>query len=297
VRVRGTPGIAWAENLIYSFGHLKLPNGSRQWAHVVGFDPRTGIGGPWEMVQGDIAELTRPGTYVIDRTSLARFHGARIGDRLENFDHEVELIGMSDGARSCTPNPVVFTSFRTAQEHLPLFAQKSNFIVAEFEPGADRAAVLERLARLTNFEVLSKEQFSNRTRRYWATRTGIGIGIGVTIALGFIVGLVFVGQTMYSSTMDRLEEYAALKILGATNLHICAIIWFQACLLAVLGYAIGGGTGFLLQRTYTDQVVSMHIPAGLLFALAIGTIAMCLGASLLSVARVLKVAPSSLFRV
>jgi len=296
-RVRGVPGIEWAENLIYSFGQLKLPGGATQWAHVVGFDPRHGVGGPWKMERGSTQALMRSGTMIVDASSLGRFQGSQLGDRLENFQQNMKIVGISRGTRSCTPNPVVFTSFKTAQKQIPLFQGQTNFIVAKFAKGADREAVLERLRRMRQFDVLSRDEFSRKTQHYWATKTGIGIGNGVTIILGFIVGLVILGQTMYSATMDRLEEFAALKIMGATNLQICVIIWTQALLMAAGGYMIGVLSGSLLTNLYQDQVVSMHISGWLLVLLGFGTVLMCLAASMLSIARVLRVSPAALFRV
>ncbi len=297
LRVRGTPGIEWAENLIYSFGQLKLPGGATQWAHVVGFDPRHGVGGPWQMESGSTQELMRSGTIIVDATSLGRIHGSQVGDRLENFQQEVEIVGMSKGTRSCTPNPVVYTSFQTAQQQIPLFQKQTNFVVAKFADGADRDAVMERLRRMRQFDVLYRHEFSRKTQHYWATKTGIGIGNGVTIVLGFIVGLVILGQTMYAATMDRLEEFASLKIMGATNLQICIIIWTQAILMAVGGYLVGVLLGSQLTNLYRDQVVSMRISVPLLVVLGFGTVIMCLAASMLSVAKVLRVSPATLFRV
>lgn len=295
--VRGTPGIAWAQNLIYSFGHLRLPTGTGEWAHVVGFDPRNGIGGPWEMAQGSTLLLTKPGTVIIDQSALGQFEGAGVGDTIEHFGRKIEIVGMSRGSRTCTPNPVVYTSFRTAQQQLPGFHDQANLIVAKIRDGTDPEVVVERLRRLEQFQVFLADQFSAMTQHYWAMRTGVGIGIGVTILLGFLVGLVILGQTMYASTMARLEEFAALKILGATNLQICAIIWYQAVLLAVTGYGLAVFLGVLVKQLFMGRVVSVQFSASLMVLMALATLVMCLAASLLSVGRVLKVSPATIFRV
>jgi len=295
--VRGTPGVLWAENLIYSFGDLRLPTGTSQWAHVVGFNPRTGVGGPWAMAVGKIDLLNRPGTYIIDATALAQFEGANVGDRIENFYHRAEIVGLSTGSRTCTPNPIVYTSLETAQDHLPEFRGRCNFVMVKVEDGVDPHEVKERLVRLQKFQVFTRQEFSSMTQHYWATKTGIGIGIGVTIVLGFIVGLVIMGQTMYSATIDKLEEYATLKIMGATNLQICVIIWYQALLLATGGFAVGVVAGLLIQEASRNQVIGMQFSGSMLVAIGIATIVMCLGASLLSVQRILKVSPAAVFRV
>jgi putative ABC transport system permease protein len=295
--VRGVPGVAWAENVIYSFGNLRLPTGTSQWAHIVGFNPRTGVCGPWRMAVGSIESLTKPGTFIIDQTALAQFEGAAVGDKIENFGHRAEIVGLSSGSRTCTPNPIVYASLRTAQEQIPEFAGKTSFVVIKLCDGVDPRDVKERLARLGQFQVFTARELSGITQKYWATKTGIGIGIGVTICLGFIVGLVIMGQTMYSSTIAKLEEYATLKILGATNLQICVIIWYQAVLLAAVGYGVAIVLGHFVKESSRDQVITMHFSTPLLAAIGAATVVMCLGASLLSVQRILKVSPAAVFRV
>jgi putative ABC transport system permease protein len=295
--IRGAPGVEWAENVIYSFGYLRLPTGTTQWAHVVGFNPRTGVCGPWKMAVGSIQSLSKPGTFIIDQTALGQFEGANVGDVIENFGRRAEIVGLSAGSRTCTPNPIVYCSIQTAQEQIPKFEGQTSFVVVKLCDGADANEVKERLARLGQFHVFTAGELSRITQTYWATKTGIGIGIGVTICLGFIVGLVIMGQTMYSSTIAKLEEYATLKIMGATNLQICVIIWYQALLLAACGYAIAIVMGNFVKEGSKDQVITMHFSGPLLAAIGVATVVMCLGASLLSVQRILKVSPAAVFRV
>lgn len=294
--VAGTPGIAWVGRLVHSFGYLKLPDGTGRWAQVVGFDPDTGIGGPWEMVAGSLAALKKPGTYVVDESSIPQLQGVRVGDELENFEHKMEIVGVSRGAKTYTTYPILFTSFRTAQEQLPFFEGKVNFLLAGLAPGADPGEVLERLERLERFDVHTAEDFSALTRTYWATKTGIGVGIGLTIGLGFLVGLVIVGQTLYAATVERLREYATLKALGAKNVQVCAILWGQSLFLGVTGYLAGAGLAVLARAAYSGEAVAVHFPRGLFGLALVTTLAMCLAASMLSVLRVLRADPAQVFR-
>jgi putative ABC transport system permease protein len=294
--VKGTPGIRWVERIVHSFGYLKLPDGTGRWAQVVGFNPDTGIGGPWEMVAGSFADLKKPGSYIVDESSVAQLQGLGIGDRLENFENKMEVVGLCRGVKTYTTYPIVFTSWRTAQEQLPFFEGKVNFLVAGLEPGADRDDVVERLSRVERFDVYDAREFSALTRSYWATKTGIGVGIGLTIGLGFIVGLVIVGQTMYAATVERLREYATLKALGAANLQICTIIWVQSVLFGLGGYTVGGTLATLAKAGYSGEAVAVEFPPGLFAVMLAATLVMCLGAAMLSVLRVLRVDPATVFR-
>lgn len=296
LRVRSTPGIEWAERLTHGWASLRLRDGTNIWAQVIGFNPETGIGGPWEMVEGSFADLRRPGTYIVDEASVPLMKGVRIGDKVENWGQKVEIVGISRGAKSYNTYPILFTSYRTAQTQSLELKNRIHFIMAKFEPGADRAATFERLTKMRHYEVFTREGFSDKVRSYWATQTGIGIGIGITMVLGFIVGLVIVAQTMYSATMERLREYATLKAMGATNPEICSILLTQAVLVALGGYAVGALLALAFKVLPTNTVIAIDLSAGLFVGGFLATLVMCLGASLLSVARVLKVDPASVFR-
>lgn len=295
--VEGLPGVEWADRMIHTFAYMKLPNGEGRWAQVIGFNPDTGVGGPWELVQGSLSDLKRPGTYFIDESSLPQFTGVSVGDKLENFDKKMEIVGVSRGAKTYTTYPILFTSYRTCQDQMPMLENEITFIVAKLSPGADVDDVKERLRRLTKFDAYTKDEFSRKTRTYWATKTGIGVGIGLTILLGFVVGLVIVGQTMYTATVEKLREYATLKTLGATNLEICFIIWTQAVLVGLGGYVIGAALAAGLKAAYSGEAVAVYFPPWIFGVMLCAAVLMCLGASMLSIGRVLRVAPASVFRV
>lgn len=294
--VKGTPGVASAEKLIHSFGYLRLPDGEGRWAQIFGFDPATGTGGPWEMVRGSVADLKRPGTYIVDESAAGQLQGLGVGDRLENIDRKMEIVGVCRGAKSYTTNPILFASYDTAQRASLLHHERAGFIVATLAPGADAADVAERLRRFPRFDVRTRREFAAMTRDYWASKTGVGVGIGLTVALGFVVGLVIVGQTMYASTVERLREFATLKALGATNAGVCVLLWTQAAIIAAAGWAAGGAGAMLAKGALADKPIAVHFDAPLLAAMLAATLAMCLGASLLSVVRVLRVDPAAVFK-
>ena len=73
--------------------------------------------------------------------------------------------------------------------------------------------------------------------------TGAGAALIMGAALGIIVGVVIVAQTLYASTKDHLNEFATLRALGASASYIHAVILIQALLSAVMGYIARHGAG------------------------------------------------------
>ncbi len=133
-------------------------------------------------------------------------------------------------------------------------------------------------------------------KSYWTNKTGVGMGIAITMTLAFIVGLVIVGQTMYSATVERLREYATLKALGANNWAICRIIWAQALMVSLVGYFIGMILSTTMMLGFASKVLSIKLTPVVFVVVLVTTICMCLGAALLSIFRVLKVDPATVFR-
>ncbi|MBI4606984.1 MAG: FtsX-like permease family protein, partial [Planctomycetes bacterium] len=111
-----------------------------------------------------------------------------------------------------------------------------------------------------------------------------------------VVGTVVVGQTIYSSTMDRLKEFGTMKAIGAGNRHLYLVITYQALLYAVAGYILGIaaslGVARLAERAGTEILVTPELLAGMLLLTGV----MCVAASFLSIVRVTHLEPAMVFK-
>ena len=118
----------------------------------------------------------------------------------------------------------------------------------------------------------------------------------LTVALGALVGVVIVAQTLYASTSEHLTEFGTIKALGGGNLTVYGIIAEQASYAAVLGFAVAlalaCGLVPVLARLELRMIVS-PILAALVF---VGTQVMCLGAAILSFRKVAGLDPAMVFR-
>src|SRR5690606_18926561 len=104
-------------------------------------------------------------------------------------------------------------------------SDKATFYLVQLVPGADAEAVRQELVkRLDGAEVLTKEEFRDRSLRQWLFRTGAGLALIGGALLGILVGTVIVAQTLYSSTKDHLNEFATLRALGSSSGYIYKVI-------------------------------------------------------------------------
>src|SRR4029079_5942109 len=82
-RVRGTEGVEWAVPLYKGLLRARLENGQFQTCNVLGLDDATLIGGPPEMVQGNLSDLRRSEAVIVDEvganTKLAKIATDRNG--------------------------------------------------------------------------------------------------------------------------------------------------------------------------------------------------------------------------
>src|SRR5215831_5160951 len=53
-QVLATPGVASAEKYIVHFTQWQRPDGAEESVQVVGFNPYSGVGGPWGVVAGNV---------------------------------------------------------------------------------------------------------------------------------------------------------------------------------------------------------------------------------------------------
>ncbi|MBG1270630.1 ABC transporter permease DevC [Nostoc sp. WHI] len=109
------------------------------------------------------------------------------------------------------------------------------------KPGANAKTVIQELRNYLPNEVnvLTKQEFIDFERDYWASSTAIGFIFTLGTVMGFIVGTVIVYQILYTEVADHLAEYATLKAIGYTQNYLLTVILQEALLLAVLGYFPG----------------------------------------------------------
>ena len=302
-RVRALADVQSAEKLLLSWGFIKLANGGREQAQIIGFNPDSGIGSPWAMFEGQAGDVKGGHYVIIDKTSEQRLGRLETGTQWEfslmNKEHSLKLVGLSQGIKSFTTIPVVFTSYNLLDrllEDANLHGQTS-FIVAKLKDPAAASAVVRTLsAGMSDNDVMTKDEFIRRTVRYWTIQTGMGMAFFLTAALAMIIGGTVVGQTIYASTLERLREYGTLKAIGARNGEIYQVIFAQAGINAVAGYAISVLVVLLLkggiEKAGVPFLLSPPLFAGLFFAI----LAACMASAWFSVGKIRRLDPVSVFK-
>ncbi len=78
-KVLATEGIKDAKKLIVVWGVIKQEEGGTEQVEVVGYNPDTGIGGPWKMRMGHFKDVKNGNYAIIDESSIRRLGEFKIG--------------------------------------------------------------------------------------------------------------------------------------------------------------------------------------------------------------------------
>ena len=233
---------------------------------------------------------------MVDKTYLEELGLNGIGDTAQIGASRVRVTGLTEGIRSFTVTPFVFTTLNRARSLLNMPADNLTYVLVKLQPGAEAEAVRDALrAKLPDSEVLTKAEFRTRSLNHWLFATGAGVALIGGAVLGLVVGTVIVAQTLYSSTKDHLNEFATLRALGSSSGYIHRVILAQAGLSAVLGYVLGMAIAltivYLSHNTALPIVMTPGL-AGLLLALTFG---MCAISAVSAIGKVMRIDPAMVF--
>jgi putative ABC transport system permease protein len=299
-KVASVPGVERAERALINFAQIKLPDGGDLGAQIVGVDTTPGVKpliAPWNVIAGDAHRLAEAGAIVVDKSEYKKLHIDRIGHTTEINGVRAEVVALTNGIRSFTTSPIIFTDIKSARSFMPILGEEPvTYVLVKVAKGERIAAVQARINALPNLAAYTRSQMSDRTRSYWSTRTGVGAGFFTTAVLGIIVGFVVVGQILYSGTLQYIREYGTLKAMGARNSAVIKVILSQAMISAALGFVVGAPLAMGMRAAMKGANLTVALTPELYGATLVITAVMCAFAALLSIVKVLRLDPASVFK-
>jgi putative ABC transport system permease protein len=296
-RVRAIPGVERADNLIVAFMMIALPSGAEESTLVYALSDFRKWGLPWNVDEGELADLRRGSSFMLDESAARRFGAFTVGEKRELFGKRLGITGRTRDAKSFTTTPISFVDYATAQSLSPMHRENTTYILVKVAPGANVEAVRSEIrARLPHNDVYTKAEWGARSRNYWLENTGIGFSMYMTVFLGCLVGVVVVAQTLYASTMEHLREFGTVKAIGGSNWDIYRIVGKQAAIAAVVGFALGAVPSFAARPICADAGLKLALTPSFLLVVFVATIALCLLAAVISFRKIASIDPSLVFR-
>jgi putative ABC transport system permease protein len=294
-RLLGINGVAKATPVVAGFSSWMAPDGPMTPVFVVGSDFSDGGLYPWNVVEGSADSLATPGTVAIDRVYYNRLGVKNVGASTQIHGQPATVGAITNGIRSLTMIPYVFSDLGTARSYIGLSPGVVSYFLVHVKPGADietvRRNIISNLSGIAKIQVLTPDQFRDQSRSFWLFETGAGVALVAGAVLAIIVGTAIVALTLYSSTKDHLYEFATLRAMGATNHYIYTVIIYQALLNAFIGFAIAAIIGIVLVHFTANTALQIVITDRLLLEIFLLTIAMCIVSAIAAILRVIRIDP------
>ncbi len=297
-RALALSGVERAERYALFFVTWKLPSGAVESVQTAGFSLESGMGGPWNLTAGSVEALRGEDTVIIDELYMAKLGVTQLGQSVEINGRRARIVGFTRGIRSFTTSPYVFTSFKNAQNYINLRENETVYLLVRARPGVAPEALKPRLqaALGPSVEVHTNEEMRRKTMFYWVFSTGAGVTTLLGAVLGLIVGVVVVAQTIYAATVDHIREFGTLKAMGATNGNIYQVILTQAALSGVMGYAVAIVVAAFVSRASDSGNAPIALPPEVAAGTLLLALAMCMGASIISIRKATTIDPAMVFR-
>jgi putative ABC transport system permease protein len=299
-QVRSIPGVAWAVPLYKGVCRAYLEDRRYQQLLLVGLDDVTLVGAPQTMLRGRVEALQHPDAVILDEVGeqlLWPDQPSRVGRELTINARRAQVVGVCRASLTFQTLPIVYTRASQAARYLPPGPRLISAIVVRARPDANVDDLCSRIHAATGLQALTPQQFADRTIDYYLARTGLLANFGTTVALGFLVGIAIAGQTFYNFTVENLPFYGMLKAMGVTNTRLVGMILLQSATIATLGYCIGVGLAAVFgELTRGHSKLVFFMPWQVLLGTGAAIICVSLGASFLSIVRVLRIEPALIIR-
>ncbi len=279
-------------------------NGSTRMILVFGVDPR-GNSFALPEVKQNRHQLQSIGNILFDQGSRPEY-GAIAQSYLQGQTVETEVnyrtvrvSGLFTIGASFSADGNIIASDTT---FLYIFPERSvNQIevgLVKLKPGADVAIVKQQLQQQlgTQVSVLSREEFAQVERQYWAESTPIGYIFGLGVIVGFIVGIVIVYQILYSDVTDHLPQYATLKAMGYSNSYLIGVLIQEALILAVLGYLPSALLALVLYELAAGAtLLPIAMTSSRALTVLMITLVMCITSGLIAMKKLQSADPAEIF--
>lgn len=299
------PGVKSAEPLYVKIANWKNPETRRETSlMVVGFNPNHPAFALPEVNQ-NLSAIKLPDTVLFDQASRGDYQGtiAQI-DRGKAVKAEVErrtinVSGLFTVGASFAADGILMTS---DQNYLRLFARQNaasvNAGLIQLQPGADPVEVQQVLKAYLppDVKVLTKQEFIDFEKNYWAKNTAIGFVFNLGVAMGFVVGVIIVYQVLSTDVSDHMGEYATFKAMGYRNVYLLGIVFEEALILSVLGFLPGVGVSFGLY-SLTRQATNLPLYMTLLraFIVLLLNVIMCTISGAIATRKLQAADPADMF--
>lgn len=290
--IREINGVTGAAPLNRIITKARVGNRRSSTLFLLAFDPSTQIGAPATIAEG--SRIPKPGEIIVDR-AFARKYSLRIGSSIALQDESFRVAGISEGTNALV-SQFGFVG-KDDGERLLGVKNVTSFILVRVAPGADRSAIARDIRRLVpDTTVYTHDEFvANNLEEM---QMGI-LPVFATIAMfAAVVGALVVALMLYSSMLERREDYATLKAIGAPHLFLLRLVVTQSVAGSLLGFLVGLLLAALVTPALLHLVPALTIEYTRQNALAVlgGSLFVGIASAIVPIQLLRRIYPAEVFR-
>jgi putative ABC transport system permease protein len=226
---------------------------------------------------------------------LATKYGWKIGDHFSvqtqertlrgTADWDFDVVGIMTDAEKAGDSRILLANFEYYDESRASGKGTANKFLAQIDDPRHAAHISRQIDQLfTNSASQTETQSEHETVESEIASLGdIGFFTRAIVGAVFFTLLVLTGNTMMESVRERTCEFAVLRTLGFSNLHVLAIIFAEALLLCVSASILGlvlAAAAFPLAATYVGTAILplVVVGSGVAFAVGVATVSIMIPA-------------------
>jgi putative ABC transport system permease protein len=314
--IRAVPGVRDASPV--AFQSLQLRVGPRPFrVQLVGHRPFA-LGAAPAVVDG-VPLTRRRYDMVIDRKA-----GVATGAEVRIGRTTFTVVGLTEGIVSNAGDPVAFVSLEDAQDVQFLKANETvrnersrrdadvaaapalagvsatalaplledthlaNAVLVRLAPGADAGAVAAHIERWVHYRAMTQAEQEDVLARSVIDRARQQLFLFRAILLA--VSAVVIALVVYTRTVEKTRDIATLKVIGAPDRTIAALVLQEALALGVAGFGLGVAIIHAVADYFPRRVVLVAVDQWAVFAIVV---VICAAASVVGIRRALGVDPTT----
>lgn len=264
--------------------------------YVIGYELGR-LGGPAAIVEGRGIGRSHF-EIVVDRRA-----GIPVGQRITLGSNQFTVVGHTARQVDSGGNPVAWMTLRDAQKlqfELEGAAARNqalrggsaasdqvNAVVARVHPGHDPAGVARTAERWKHFAALTQDEQESLLLGAVVDKARKQIGLFTAILL--TVSTVIVALIIHTMTMEKVREIATLKLIGAPDRTIVALIVQQALALGATSFVLGATLIVSVADNFPRRVAILPADVAALGGIVL---VVCVIASLLGVRYAVRIDPA-----
>ncbi|MBZ0296730.1 MAG: FtsX-like permease family protein [Anaerolineae bacterium] len=290
--VRAVPGVAAAVGVLYANVGIEIGD-AVVFSYVFGVAPDAPFGGPWSLVAGSADPAANE--IVLDRV-LAERYGLGVGDTVRVMGFDLTIAGLTEGTFGMATS-VSFANKQAMALLMGVSPQAASYILIQPEPTEDVNTLAATVRQaVPDANLLTQDAFATSDQEM-IRQMGADV-IQLMNIIAYIIGLLVVGITIYTATLERTREYGVLKAIGASRRQLLEVVFSQSFVAVGLGYIVGVALAYVLALVIGKVVPEMLVLiaptrwVGQIPTLVLVTVL----AALLPVERILRVDPLVVFK-